>query len=193
MNQELFNEFMKPGRKPSQNMEEWRAFLEYCEMYLKKHGIEKPVVVELGIWKNAQKKFYEELLGASHISIDLIHTRGNPDILGDTHDPETMNALKAKLEGRPINILFIDAGHGYEDVKKDFYSYSPLVNGIIAFHDIQNGREWRCRKVQVWKFWDELKALARAGRRSYKRYLFIDIYKYRDRRRQMGIGILVRQ
>jgi len=192
MNQKLFDSYMKPGTKPSQNTEEWRAFLEFCEMYLKKNKIKEPVVLELGIWKNNQKKFYEKLLGAEHISIDVAHKRGNPDILGDTHAPETMEKVKKMLKGRPIDILFIDAGHSYEDVRKDFYIYSPLCTGIIAFHDTENGREWKDEKVAVWRFWDELKALARAGRRSYKRFLFINFYKYRDRKRQMGIGVMIR-
>ena len=193
MNQEIFDKYMKKGSRPSQNYHEWLAFLEFCEAYLKKHDIRKPVVVELGIWKNAQKKFYKKLLGADHISIDITHNRGKPNIIGDTHDPETMKKLKALLRDRPVDILFIDAGHSYEDVRQDFYDYSPLCTGIVAFHDIYNGREWKCWKVGVWKFWDELKELARQGRRSYKRYLFIEFYKHRDRKRQMGIGVMIRK
>ncbi len=39
--------------------------------------------------------------------------------------------------GEPISFLFIDGSHQYEDVKKDFVLWSPLVvnGGIIAFHD----------------------------------------------------------
>lgn len=195
MNLKLFNEFMQKGQRPSQNTSEWQMFLEICEMRLKKKGIENPMAVELGIWKNRQKKFYEKLLGTEHISIDLTDRRGTPDIIGDTHDPEVKAALEEKLNGKPINILFIDAGHSYEDVKKDFYMYSPLCTDIIAFHDIECHRFGGRSDMKVWRFWDELRMKAYMGRRSYKKFLFISIFQYRGsgNRHQMGIGLMIRQ
>ena len=40
-------------------------------------------------------------------------------------------------QGIKIDLLHIDAGHSYEDVKKDFELYSKLINpnGIITIHD----------------------------------------------------------
>ena len=35
-----------------------------------------------------------------------------------------------------INLLFIDAHHGYEDVKKNTLKWEPFVRGTILFHDI---------------------------------------------------------
>jgi hypothetical protein len=66
INLELFNELFE--KRPSQRKQEWLAYLEICKMYLKKHNIKKPIVVELGVYKNRQKMFYEKLLGAEHIA-----------------------------------------------------------------------------------------------------------------------------
>ena len=104
MNQELFNELFKD--RPSQRRQEWMAFLEICEMYLEKHSISKPVVVELGVYYNRQKKFYEQLLNAEHIGIDILDKRSSPDIKGNTHDFDTLNELRKKLNGKFIDILF---------------------------------------------------------------------------------------
>jgi predicted O-methyltransferase YrrM len=52
----------------------------------------------------------------------------------------------------PIDILFIDGSHEYEDVKADFEAFYPYVKkgGVIAFHDIKG--QW----VGVIKYWDEV-------------------------------------
>jgi len=44
----------------------------------------------------------------------------------------------AKDWDKPIRLLFVDADHGYEAVKKDFEKWSPHVclGGCIAFHDV---------------------------------------------------------
>jgi hypothetical protein len=54
---------------------------------------------------------------------------------GDTHsefavDVVTENILK-------YDIVFIDAGHKYEDVINDITKFSPLCNDILLFHDIR--------------------------------------------------------
>ena len=180
MNLELFNKLMELPL--SQDLYEWRTFLEFCESYLKEHKIKNPIVVEIGVWRGGQKRFYEELLAAKHIGIDSAR-KSNPDIHGDSHDPKTVEILRAKLEGRAIDILFIDASHWYKCVKKDFEIYSPLCSGIIAFHDINYGRYGKQRaNREVWKFWDELKADP-----SMKNFSFDSIEK------EKGIGIMTRK
>lgn len=192
MNYTLFNKLMKP--KPFQFMPEWRTFLEVCQTYLRRCKVKDPIVVELGSWKNRQKKFYEKLLGAQHIGIDyqeIVETQSVPDILGNTHDEKTIEALKVKLDGKPINILFIDASHHYEDVKKDYEMYSPLCDGIVAIHDIESFRNINIRKSEVWKFWDELKAKASNGEKGYTHSLFLSIHQHRAG--NMGIGVILKQ
>jgi cephalosporin hydroxylase len=59
-------------------------------------------------------------------------------IQGDTHQPETLDAVNAALGGRTVDLLFIDGDHTYDGVRADFTSYSPFVSpgGIIGIHDI---------------------------------------------------------
>lgn len=59
-------------------------------------------------------------------------------IRGDSHEEATRYELKELLAGEPIDVLFIDADHTYEGVKKDFIMYSPMVanEGAIVFHDV---------------------------------------------------------
>lgn len=195
MNKTIFNKLMKEGvKKLLQTPEEWKMFLEVCEVYLKRHSIKKPVVVELGVWEDKTRGFFEQLFGAEYISIDKSDERSKPDILGDTHDPETLNALKDRLDGRPINILFIDASHYYEDVKKDFALYSPLCKDIIALHDTECMRYKRRKTAEVWKFWDELKEKSyEVGAGEIEGYLFLSIFKKRHRGCQRGIGVIIKK
>lgn len=56
----------------------------------------------------------------------------------DSHKRDTLEQVKAILDGREIVFLFIDGDHTYEGVKRYFEMYRPLVKkrGIIAFRDI---------------------------------------------------------
>ena len=90
MDEKLFNLFMRPKGRPSQYWPEWEMCLQICDIYLKKHEIKRPIVVELGAQRNRQKKFWEQLFGAYHISIDRSKAAGICDITGNTHDPKTM-------------------------------------------------------------------------------------------------------
>ncbi|MBU0791603.1 MAG: class I SAM-dependent methyltransferase [Gammaproteobacteria bacterium] len=187
MNTRIFESLMKvPGLK--QEPWEWRMFLEICSTYLKNNKIKNPVVVELGVLNNRQKEFYEHLFDAEHIGIDISSDRSIPDILGDTHDIKTLAVLKRKLKERPIDILFIDAGHAYEDIKEDFEMYESLCDGLVVIHDIETYRNTGRKSAQVWKFWDELR-----GREDYKDFLFISLFKRRGRGNQRGIGIIVKK
>lgn len=193
MNPELFYKLMK--RRPSQHAPEWELFLEICELYMMKRRIKKPVVVEIGTWKGRQKVFYEQILGAEHIGIDITSKRSTPDILGDSHDPKTLETLIGKLDGRPINILFIDGDHHYEDVKKDFEMYSLYCSDIIVLHDIELGRTKNKDDLTVWKFWDELKEKAIAQYEKYSEFMFITISQahfHRKGDRGAGIGLIIK-
>jgi predicted O-methyltransferase YrrM len=62
-------------------------------------------------------------------------------IKGNTHSPETLQTVKNQLSSEELfDILFIDAGHSYEDVKSDFNDYGNLVKsgGLILLHDTVN-------------------------------------------------------
>ena len=66
----------------------------------------------------------------------------------------------AKSWTHPIDILFIDGSHEYEDVKADFEAFFPLVKkgGIVAFHDIKG--KW----TGVIRYWDEVQRAGRLAR-----------------------------
>ena len=51
---------------------------------------------------------------------------------------ETLEAARGALEGRQVDVLFIDGDHAYDGVKRDYEMYGSLVRdgGVIAFHDI---------------------------------------------------------
>lgn len=81
-------------------------------------------------------------------------------------DAATEPCVKRVLEalGGPIDLLFIDDGHYYETICKEFELWRPHVRpgGWIVFHDINplanigpHGTQPDC--VQVPRFWNELK------------------------------------
>ena len=84
-------------------------------------------------------------------------------ICGDSTDKKTINNVKSLGK---FDLIFIDGGHDYNTVKKDFDNYKTLINssGIIVFHDIKSNLD-----LGVPKFWDEIK-------RKYKKN--IDLKKY---------------
>jgi predicted O-methyltransferase YrrM len=74
----------------------------------------------------------------------------------DSHAPETRAALDAILDGRSVDFLMIDGDHTYEGVAADYAMYGPLVDGLVAFHDIlPHPQVPDCR---VDEFWAELRA-----------------------------------
>lgn len=193
MNRKIFDSIIKTQGSPVQETTEWRIFLEFCSTYLKAQKIKDPIVVELGTLYNRQKAFYEQLFGAEHIGIDISDKHGTPDILGDTRDPKVLAELMRRLRGRPIDILFIDASHRYEDVTEDFEAYSPLCSGLVVLHDTERFRNNRGKKSsQIWKFWNEIGLGTYEGAEEYKYYPLISIFKRRVRGRQRGIGIIVK-
>lgn len=93
-----------------------------------------------------------------------------PDI---SQSNNTLNNVKSILNGSKLDFLFIDGNHMYEAIKTDFELYSPLVHGIIAFHDIGINEEGGGNK-----FWNEIKI-----NYNYKEILI-------DYNKEKGIGIL---
>lgn len=79
-------------------------------------------------------------------------------IRGNTHDV----AVQARVrEAAPFDMLFIDAGHLYDDVRADYHDYAPMVRpgGLIAFHDAMQ----MVPGIDVWKFIEELEAVHMIG------------------------------
>ena len=70
-----------------------------------------------------------------------------------------LSAEIAKTWSRPIDLLFIDGSHNYEDVLADFSGFFPHVvpGGLVAMHDVNN-TDW----PGVRQAWEERKHLLRA-------------------------------
>jgi predicted O-methyltransferase YrrM len=110
---------------------------------------------------------------------------------GDSHSEHVAATVKAWLNGRRIEFLFIDGDHTYEGVKADYELYSPLVasKGIIAFHDIVNdyrtryGIDTQSFAAGVPRFWKEI-----AGKETTKSE-FVE-HPWQD---GYGIGVIVKR
>lgn len=88
--------------------------------------------------------------------------------------PTTVIKTGAALQARAIDFLFIDGDHSYEGVKKDFELYSPLVDGLIVFHDIVYHTKMKSDVPLLWK---ELKG-------DYEHYEFVS-----PLHNDLGIGV----
>lgn len=178
------------GRRLNQHVPEWRAFLEYVYGYFEVREIMQPVVVEIGILDGAQRRFYEGLLGAECIGID-INPKTAADIIGDSADPKTISRLKGLLNGRLIDLLFIDGLHTYAGAKADYENYGSLVRHIIAIHDIHTPKLRPGDSVDVARLWAEILE-------TNKTDTIITIQHHNPRRpeefngRALGIGVIVK-
>jgi predicted O-methyltransferase YrrM len=101
----------------------------------------------------------------------------------DSHAPETVEALKEILAGRPIDLLMIDGDHTYEGVRSDFEMYGPLVGsgGLVAFHDVLPHPGFP--SCQVDRFWDELK-------HEHRVIEFLEPDNHREWGQWGGIGVV---
>lgn len=75
----------------------------------------------------------------------------------DSHAAATAERVRA-LAPEPVDFLFIDGDHTYAGVKQDYMLYSAHVRpgGLVALHDIAARPSQP--DLEVWKFWQELKA-----------------------------------
>jgi len=96
----------------------------------------------------------------------------------DSHEPQTLETVRAALGRRQVDVLFIDGDHTYAGVKQDYETYSPLVRdgGVIAFHDIvppnpdgpKPMEDFDLQSGEVSMLWTEVRASTRQN------YEFVD-------------------
>jgi cephalosporin hydroxylase len=124
--------------------------------------IEPKVIVEIGIKEGGNLQIMSTHLPQDGLAIgidprqdipwDLSDLECKPvHIQGDSHSPETLKQLKALLQKKKIDVLFIDGDHSTQGMLADFKDYSPLVKkgGIIAVHDIFYLQEVKDAWVQI--------------------------------------------
>jgi predicted O-methyltransferase YrrM len=99
-------------------------------------------------------------------------------VRADSHALQTLERVKTIFGNTSVDLLFIDADHTYEGVKRDYELYLPLVKegGVVAFHDIvAHPPQFGCG---VDRYWHEI-------RRSESREFVEDVNQG-----WAGIGIL---
>jgi predicted O-methyltransferase YrrM len=81
-------------------------------------------------------------------------------LAGDSQTPGMRRRVEEKLDGRALDVLFIDGDHSLAGVARDFELYRDLVRdgGLIAFHDIVEGRPELVGDVPA--FWRSVKTAA---------------------------------
>jgi cephalosporin hydroxylase len=57
---------------------------------------------------------------------------------GDSHEEDTLAAVRAALAGQSLDLLYLDGDHSFEGVAADFRLYAPLMRpgGLVVMHDI---------------------------------------------------------
>jgi predicted O-methyltransferase YrrM len=146
---------------------EWelRTFLSLVQSELKPER-----TVELGTYKGWTAALLSLVTSRYTVSVDITdHSvqgwRWAKSLETTVDDAATQQCADhvMMLLGGPIDLLFIDDGHYYETICKEFEIWKPLVRpgGWIVFHDINplanigpHGTQPDC--IQVPRFWKEL-------------------------------------
>jgi len=151
-----------------QPKERWieQVIHEFCWMVEKAESTTPHCILEIGVKYGGSLKFWERLVLPNDL---VIGVDNNPDtlnyrrwkwensnreihvIIGDSRDAETVEKVKKILDGRKVDFLFIDGGHGIHEgpiggrqvcvdsiPAKDFKNYSPFVRsgGIVLVADL---------------------------------------------------------
>lgn len=151
--------------------------------------------LEVGFSAGINNTFLNKIFGFSNIVVvDIVTPAGiNPATMmanmrfknltflaGDSGEASVID--RAKKLG-DYDLIFIDADHSYEAVKRDFANYSRLLctGGVLALHDIHSADH-----PGPGKFWGELRASSAA------RWDFREFYD-KGNHTDYGIGMIIRK
>jgi cephalosporin hydroxylase len=156
---------------------------EFAEFMKLVEDLKPLTILEIGVAKGGTSQCFSKVCG-NLVSICISDYSPLPNqtyFRRNSHDPATLGKMTRALNGKVVDVLFIDGDHQYEGVKKDYELYSPLVRsgGLIAFHDIVKSKWHESRNIGVPKLWDEL-----------KKANSIEICHDKDKK-ECGIGILI--
>lgn len=107
-------------------------------------------VLEIGSWRGGmlwwlRQAFAPRLL----VSVDIYpQPEAHVSIVGWSHAPDT---VAQAAEHAPFDLVFIDAGHTYADVSRDYELYGPLGR-IVCLHDIvEHEPDLECDVHTLWR------------------------------------------
>jgi predicted O-methyltransferase YrrM len=190
-----------PKIRLNQRLSEWKRFMQF----LAGRGFPQ-TILEIGTGRGGSAFFWSRLspAGSRIVTVDLsqkaaeavaVYDRPGANsvfsVVGDSRSIVTVEAVDAALDGREVDLLYIDGDHTYYGVKSDFETYEPFCaeRGLVAFHDIHldflhaKGIQTPCDSGEVYKFWEEVKA----GRKSHE---FVE--EPRAEMDGFGIGVIER-
>ena len=104
------------------------------------------VVLELGTFRGDSLRVWREhldpelLVGVQdtdETTPEVAAELGCELVRGFSQQLETYLAVLGRLDGRPVDLLYVDGDHTYEAVSRDWELYSPLVRagGLVVLHD----------------------------------------------------------
>ena len=163
--------------KIQQKQNEWFDFLKEIM------NLDKPVklILEIGCYDGGGTVSFshltEELISIDQAEVPRFDQFGYPPnspikgsdyikqnckfnyVSPDSHSLAVFNKVKEILNGRELDVLFIDGDHTYGGAKQDFVLYSDLVRkgGMIALHDVLQSEFHEQHGCFVHEFWDEVK------------------------------------
>lgn len=129
----------------NQRVPEYHAWTCLCM------GLKMNTYVELGC--GSSHSFLKAGIDPSKIvTVDILPNgmvgSGIRHVQADSGEPGTVGTVIGMLGGEDPDIVFIDADHSYEGVKRDFYLWHPHAKLAVGFHDIL--------MPGVKEFWEEI-------------------------------------
>ncbi len=115
-----------------------------------KHAVPGAVIVNIDILENQPDP---------QGTVERWHSWKRDDIelysyIGRSQEKEAIEFVKKHMP--EINFLFIDGDHRYRGVKEDFMNYGPMVNGVMAFHDLMTPKSGLQDHITVGELWREI-------------------------------------